>query len=41
MQEIALKESDISKLKRYPLPGIWNSESIIYYYKVVYQNNAV
>ena len=33
MNEIALKESDISKLKKYPLDGIWSSESIIYYYK--------
>ncbi|MBR5370061.1 MAG: hypothetical protein IK137_02020 [Bacilli bacterium] len=33
MNEIALKESDVSKLKKYPLDGIWSSESIIYYYK--------
>lgn len=33
MQEIALKESDISKLKRYPLDGIWSTESEILYYK--------
>ena len=33
MEEIALKESDVSKLKEYPLEGIWSSESIIYYYK--------
>ncbi|MBQ9019381.1 MAG: hypothetical protein IJ097_03650 [Bacilli bacterium] len=33
MNEIALKESDISKLKKYPLDGIWSTESIIYYYK--------
>ena len=41
MNEIALKESDISKLKRYPLPGIWNSESIIYYYKKDSDMNSV
>ena len=33
MQEIALKESDISKLKKYPLDGIWSTESEILYYK--------
>ena len=33
MEEIALKESDISKLKRYPLKDIWCTESIIYYFK--------
>ena len=33
MNEIALKESDVSKLKKYPLDGIWSTESTIYYYK--------
>jgi len=33
MKEIALKESDISKLKEYPLNGIISTESNIYYYK--------
>ena len=33
MQEIPLKESDISKLKKYPLDGIWSTESEILYYK--------
>ena len=33
MKEIALKESDISKLKEYPLDGIWSTESKIFYYK--------
>ena len=41
MQEIALKESDISKLKKYPLEGIWNSESIIYYYKKDSDMNSI
>ena len=33
MNEIALKESDINKLKEYPLDGIWSTESKILYYK--------
>mgnify|MGYP007069957882 CR=1 FL=1 len=33
MKEIALKESDIYKLKPYPLDGIWSTESEIFYYK--------
>lgn len=33
MKEIALKESDISRLKEYPLDGIMSTESKIYYYK--------
>ncbi|MBR5370081.1 MAG: hypothetical protein IK137_02120 [Bacilli bacterium] len=33
MNEIALKESDVSKLKKYPLHGIWSTESTIYYFK--------
>ena len=33
MKEIALKESDIAKLKKYPLDGIWSTESEILYYK--------
>ena len=33
MKEIALKESDISKLKKYPLDNIWSTESEILYYK--------
>lgn len=33
MKEIALKESDISKLKKYPLDGIIYAESEIYYLK--------
>ena len=33
MNEVALKESDVSKLKKYPLDGIWSTESTIYYYK--------
>lgn len=33
MQEIPLKESDISKLKKYPLDNIWSTESEILYYK--------
>ena len=33
MKEIALKESDISRLKKYPLDGIISTESEIYYYK--------
>ena len=41
MQEIPLKESDIAKLKKYPLPGIWNSESIIYYYKKEYDTDSL
>ena len=41
MQEIALKESDISKLKPYPLDGIWNSESNIYYYKKDSDMNSI
>ena len=41
MNEISLKESDISKLKKYPLDGIWNSESIIYYYKKDDDMNSV
>lgn len=41
MNEIPLKESDISKLKKYPLEGIWNSESTIYYYKKDDDMNSV
>ena len=33
MKEIALKESDVSRLKEYPLHGIISTESKIYYYK--------
>ena len=33
MKEITLKESDISRMKKYPLDGILNTESEIYYYK--------
>ena len=33
MNEIALKESDVSKLKKYPLDDIWSTESTIYYFK--------
>lgn len=41
MNEIALKESDISKLKKYPLDGIWSTESIIYYYKKDSDMNSI
>lgn len=41
MNEISLKESDISKLKKYPLDGIWNTESIIYYYKKDSDMNSI
>lgn len=33
MMEVALKESDIERLKEYPLHGIMSTESKIYYYK--------
>ena len=33
MKEIALKESDVSRLKEYPLHGIISTESKMYYYK--------
>jgi hypothetical protein len=33
MEEIALKESDVSKLKKYPLEDVWSTESVIYYFK--------
>ena len=33
MQEIPLKESDIAKLKKYPLDDIWSTESEILIYK--------
>ena len=33
MKEISLKESSISRLKRYPLDNIMSSESSFYYYK--------
>lgn len=33
MKEIALKEKDIEKLKKYPLERIMSTESVIYYYK--------
>ena len=33
MKEIVLKESDVSKLKEYPLDGVISSEGKIYYYK--------
>ena len=41
MNEIALKESDISKLKKYPLDGIWSTESTIYYYKKDSNMNSI
>lgn len=41
MNEIALKESDVSKLKKYPLDGIWSTESIIYYYKKDSNMNSI
>ena len=41
MNEIALKESDVSKLKKYPLDGIWSTESTIYYYKKDFDTSSV
>ena len=41
MEEIYLKESDISKLKKYPLDDIWSTESIIYYYKKIYNLKVI
>lgn len=41
MNEIALKESDVSKLKLYPLDGIWSTESTIYYFKKDSNMNSI